>query len=283
MPPPRITTRVFVAFGVALALGSAAGCAPPSAVDRAQALVRQHREDEAVAALRTRLASHPDDLPARRLLVRVLALVGDLVSARVEVSELGKRLPADDPTPYLELGHALELTHRYDEALEAYDEASRAAPLSPEGPREAGMRCAHWGESDLARPRLDEALRRGAHDVDTWHALGVVRLNLGDDQGAEQAYRAAAGADPASATPWLGLATVGIVRGDAALALSAYDAVLERKPRFAAAELGRAWALARLGRMAEASQAIHRAQELGAPAENVARQRAALAADGGPP
>jgi cytochrome c-type biogenesis protein CcmH/NrfG len=283
MHPLRPATRIFVAAGVAFAAWLPVGCAPPGATERAQALVRQHREDEAVTALRTRLASHPEDVPARRLLVRVLALAGDLVSARAEVAELGKRLPADDPAPYIELGHALELTHRYDDALEAYDEASRTAPLSPVGPREAGMRSAHWGESELARPRLEEALRRGAHDVDTWHALGVVRLNLGDDRGAEEAYRAAAAADPASATPWLGLATVGVVRGDPALALSAYDAVLERKPRFAAAHLGRAWALARLGRKSEASQAIDRAQALGAPAENVARQRAALATQDGPP
>jgi cytochrome c-type biogenesis protein CcmH/NrfG len=264
-----------------LACGAPA-CAPPSAVARAQALVRQHREDEAVVTLRAQLGAHPDDLPARRLLVRVLALEGDLTAARAEVEALAKRLPEGDPAPYVELGHAFELSHRYDEALEAYDEASRASPASPVGPREGGVRAAHWGESALAAPRLEEAIRRGARDVEIWHALGVVRLDQGDDRGAEEAYRAAAAADPASATPWLGLATVGIVRGDPTLALSAYDAVLARKPRFAAAELGRAWALAKLGRSAEASDAIGKAEEMGAPAENVARQRAALAADGGP-
>jgi Flp pilus assembly protein TadD len=279
---PRTARCTLPVLCVAFAAYVSLACTPPSATDHAQALVRQHREDEAIATLRSRLASHADDVHARRLLVRVLALAGDLASARAEVAELGKRLPPDDPAPYLELGHALELAHRYDEALEAYDQASATAPLSPAGPREAGMRCAHWGESALARPRLEEAVRRGAHDVDTWHALGVVRLNLGGDRGAEDAYRAAAAVDPASPTPWLGLATVGVVRGDAALALSAYDALLARQPRFAAAELGRAWALAKLGRTADASRAIDRALELGAPAENAARQRAALAAEGGP-
>jgi len=280
--PPAAFRFAWVALVGCVVGACYAGCAPPSATDRAQALVRQHREDEAIVTLRNRLVSHPDDLLARRLLVRVLAVAGDLPSARTEVEELARRLPPQDSTPFLELGHALELMHRYDEALAAYDEASRAAPLSPDGPREAGMRSAHWGESEVARPRLEEALRRGASDAETWHALGVVRLNLGDDRGAEDAYRSAAAADPTSATPWIGVATVGIVRGDAALALSAYDAVLARKPRFAPAELGRAWALAKLGRLAEALQAIDRAEKLGAPAENVARQRAALAADGGP-
>jgi tetratricopeptide (TPR) repeat protein len=259
-------------------LGSLSACTPLSATARAQALVRQHREDEAVATLRRRLDAHPADEPARRLLIRVLAVTGDLVAARGEVAELAKRLPPNDPSPYIELGHALELTHGYDQALEAYDEAARVAPASPDGPREGGMRCARWGELEEARPRLEEALRRGAHDGDTWHTLGLVRLHLADYDGAVEAYRAGASADPKGAENWLGLATVGIVRGDPQLALEAYDQVLARSPRFAAAELGRAWALANLGRRDEAARALRDAEEMGAPARNVARQRAALAA-----
>jgi tetratricopeptide (TPR) repeat protein len=253
-------------------------CGPPSATLRAQALVREHREDEALATLRRRLDAHPEDVPARRLLIRVLGVTGDLVAARGEVAELAKRLPPNDPSPYIELGHALELTHRYDEALEAYDEAASVAPASPDGPREGGMRCARWGEIEEARPRLEEALRRGAHDAETWHTLGLVRLHLADFEGAVEAYRAGASADPNGAENWLGLATVGIVRGDPHLALEAYDQVLARSPRFASAELGRAWALANLGRKDEAAKALRRAEEMGAPASHVARQRAALAA-----
>jgi tetratricopeptide (TPR) repeat protein len=180
----------------------------------------------------------------------------------------------------VELGHALELAHRYEEALAEYDEAARAAPSSPVGPREGGMRCARWGEVEEARPRLEEAVRRGAGDAETWHTLGLVRLHLGDLAGAEEAYRAGAAADPRGAESWLGLATVGMVRGDARAVLDAYDQVIARRPRFAPAELGRAWALAKLGRTAEASRALDRAAELGAPADNVARLRAALAAGG---
>ena len=63
-------------------------------------------------------------------------------------------------------------------------------------------------------------------------------------------------------------------------ALEAYDQVLARRPRFASAMLGRAWALAKLGRRDEAQQALDQAEEMGAPAANVAAQRAALAAQG---
>ena len=138
------------------------------------------------------------------------------------------------------------------------------------------MRCARWGEAEEARPRLEEAVRRGANDVETWHTLGLVRLHLGDFAGAEEAYRAGTQADPKAAECWLGLATAAIAQGDAEKALAAYDQVLARRPRFASAELGRAWALAKLGRKDEAARALDHAQELGAPAENIAKQRAAL-------
>jgi tetratricopeptide (TPR) repeat protein len=253
-----------------------------NATVRAQSLVRQDRADEAIALLRKRLEAHPDDVAARRLLVRVLGAAGDIVGARAEVAELARRLPPDDPAPYLELGHALELTHSYDEALEAYDQAAAIAPGSPDGPREGGMRSARWGELEVSRPRLEEAVRRGARDEETWHTLGLVRLHLQDYDGAESAYRAGAAADPRGAECWLGLATVGIVRGDPRLALDAYDQVVARSPRFASAQLGRAWALAQLGRRGEAARALDRAQELGAPPAPIARQRASLSSDAGP-
>jgi tetratricopeptide (TPR) repeat protein len=256
-------------------------CVHASAVDRAQSLVRQHREEDAVASLRKDLAAHPDDVPARRLLVRLLGFTGDMNAARAETEELEKRLGADDPVPYVELGHALELAHRYDEALEAYDEAAGAAPASPAGPREGGLRAARWGEAEWAKPRLEEAVRRGANDAEIWHALGLVRLHLGDEAGAEQAYRSGTVAAPAAPECWLGLATVAVVRGDGAAALAAYDRLMELRPRFAAGQLGRAWALAKLGRKDEAAKALDLAEELGAPAAQLARQRSALRQGGG--
>ncbi len=234
-----------------------------------------HREAEAVATLRTHLAAHPDDIAARRLYVRVLAWSGDLEGAKREASELQQRMP-DDPVPWIELGHAFELAHRFDEALAAYDTAASVAPASSAGPREGGMRCARWGEAEEAEPRLAEAVRRGARDAETFHALGLVRVNLRDLDGAQEAYEQGLAADPKSSANLLGLATVAVVRDDPAGALAAYDRLLARKPGFAAGELGRAWALAKLGRKDEARQALDRAEQLGAPRTNVEKQRAAL-------
>ncbi|MBX3205763.1 MAG: tetratricopeptide repeat protein [Labilithrix sp.] len=255
----------------------AGGCAPLGPIERAQQLVRLHREREAIATLEGHLAKHPDDVPARRLYVRVLAFSGDIEGARREVAELEKRLPGD-PVPWIELGHAYELAHRFDEALAAYDTAASVAPSSPAGPREGGMRAARWGEAEEAIGRLEEATRRGARDAETFHVLGLARLNVRDLAGAEEAYRSGLAADPKSTENLLGLATVAVVRDDPAAALAAYDAIVLRKPSYAAAELGRAWALARLGRKGEAERALDRATELGAPAANVDKQRRAIRA-----
>jgi tetratricopeptide (TPR) repeat protein len=267
----------WVALGLAVALALGQGCATPTANERAMSLARQHREDEGIATLRGELVKHPGNLEARSLLIRLLAFKGDLNGARVEVAELQRRLPEGDPSAWIELGHAFELAHRFEEALGAYDTAASEAPRNPEGPREGGMRCARWGEVEEARPRLEEAVRRGAHDAETWHALGLVRLHMHDLDAAGEAYREGLKADPKALDNWLGLASVAVMKGDAPAALAAYDAILERRPSYGAAELGRAWALAKMGRSEDAKHALDHAEELGAPQLNIDKQRAALA------
>ena len=234
--------------------------------------------------LREELASHPENVKARRLLIRVLALTGDLGAVRREVEALSRQLGGADPLPYIELGHAYELAHDYEKALEMYDYATEMAPSDARGPREGGMRAAHWGEVEWARPRLEEAMRRGANDAPAWHALGLLRIHAGELDGAEQAYRAGLAIDGKAAECHLGLATVAALRGDPASALVEYDAILVQWPRFAPAHLGRAWALGRLGRKPEARDAIVAAEKLGGEARAIADARRSLeAAASGPP
>jgi len=252
---------------------SVSACSRPSAVEQARALTREHRDAEAVRILSQRLRDDPNDKAARGLLIRVLASQGNLGRARAEVDELQRRSPSDDPTPFIELGHAYELAHRFEEALAAYDEAAKIAPASSAGPREGGMRAAHWGEVEQARPRLEEAVARGAHDAETWHALGLVCVHLRDFPAAERAYRSGLAADRTGASNALGLATVAVMQNNPAAALSAYDTVLSRSPRYSPAELGRAWALIKLGRKNDARRALDHAVELGAPAAQIAKLR----------
>ena len=149
----------------------------PTALQRATSLAHDHREADAIRILRDELAKHPEDIKCRRLLIRVLALTGDLGAARREVEALSLQLGGADPVPYIELGHAYELAHEYEKALEMYDYAGEIAKTDPRGPREGGMRAAHWGEIEWARPRLEEAVGRGANDATLWHALGLLEAD----------------------------------------------------------------------------------------------------------
>jgi Flp pilus assembly protein TadD len=209
--------------------------------------------------------------------VRVHGLSGDLGRAEVEARVLAHELGPSSPIPWIELGAVLELAHRYDEALERYDQAAAVAPKDPVGPRTGGLRAARWGEHEEARPRLEEALRRDARDARVWHALGLVCLGLSDLPAADRAYRSGLAADPHALENRVGLATLALVAHDAGAALVQYDAILAARPKNGDAMLGRAWALAELGRLAEAEAALRAAASLGADRGVVRRQAHALA------
>ena len=235
------------------------------------------RADEASSLLRGYLAKHPRAVRERRLLVRVEAFRGQLGAAEAEVAVLARQLGAASPIPLVELGHALEVAHRYDEALAAYDRAAEVAPADALGPLTGGMRAARWGELDWAEPRLREALRRNPRDSAAWHAFGLVQLSLGNLAAAEQAYRSGLLADPEALENRVGLATLSISRGDLQAALVQYDAIVARRPKLADAQLGRSFALIGLGRYAEARVALDEAARLGGDPRVVSAQRKELA------
>lgn len=199
---------------------------------------------------------------------------GQTAAGVVELERLRDASP-NDPRAWIDLGHGYELQHRYDDALAAYDEAARVAPKDPRGPREGGLRCAKWGENEAARPRLEEAIRRGDDDPSTFHALGLVRLSLGDRKGAREAYLAGLKTPrgDADATCVLGLATLAVVESDAKEALRWYDELIKRRPNVPGAHLGRAWALATLGRFESADDAVQDAVSRGAEPADVAKMK----------
>jgi len=264
------------------ALGTAAqGCAfsHPEPMNQARMLVQKRRPAEAAQELEAFVRKHTgaDSVNERRLLIRVYASMGQLGRAQEQAEELAKVLGPASPVPWVELGYALELNHRYDEALEQYDRAAEVAPSDPLGPLTAGQRAARWGEAELAEPRLLEALRRNPRNAEAWHTLGLTRARLGNLDGAQGAYRSGLLADPQALGNRVGLATIALLRGDASAALAEYDALVAARPNFADAHLGRSWALMKLGRLDDAQRALDRAQELGASARPLGAQRRALA------
>lgn len=255
----------------------ACSAAAQSPMPRATMLVGKGRVDEASVLLRDYLAKHPHAVAERRLLIRVEAFRGQLGAARAEADNLARQLGPTSPIPLVELGHALEVAHRYDEALAAYDRAAELAPHDKLGPLTGGLRAARWGELDWAEPRLREAVRRDPKDPAAWHALGLVQLQQGNAVGAEQAYRFGLLADPEALENRVGLATLALARGDLGGALVQYDAIVARRPRFADAHLGRSYALIGLGRFSDAERALNEAAQLGADPNVVAAQRRELA------
>jgi len=241
-------------------------------------LVQKGRPAEAAQELEALLQRHPEAVSERRLLIRVYASMGQMAHAQEQAQALASVLGPASPVPWVELGYALELSHRYDEALEQYDRAAEVAPRDPLGPLTAGLRAARWGEPELAEPRLVEALRRDTRNAEAWHALGLARAGLGNLDGAAAAYRSGLRADPRALENHLGLATLAVLRGDASAALGEYDAIVSARPQFADAHLGRSWALMKLGRLDDAQRALDRAQELAASTRPLAAQRRALAA-----
>src|SRR5690606_7147240 len=119
------------------------------------------------------LEAYPDARDERRMLIRLYGSVGELDAAQAQTERLAGMLGGASPVPWVELGHAYELAHRYEEALGSYDRAAQVAPDDPLGPKQGGMRAARWGELALAEPRLVEALRRAPRDAEVWHALGL--------------------------------------------------------------------------------------------------------------
>jgi Flp pilus assembly protein TadD len=268
--------RSLLLLGYCAWLGACSGAAA-SPLSRATMLVDKGQAEQASQLLASYLQKHPSAIAERRLLIRVEASRGQLGAAQLQVELLEKQLGPHSPIPLVELGHALETGHRYDEALAAYDQAAEVAPTDALGPLTGGLRAARWGELELAEPRLREAVRRDRKDPAAWHALGLVQLSQGNLSGAEQAYRSGLLADPNALENRVGLATLALSHGDLSAALVQYDAIAARRPNLPDAQLGRSFALIGLQRFDEARRALDEAVRLGGDPRIIAAQRRELA------
>jgi Flp pilus assembly protein TadD len=251
--------------------------APPP-LQRATLLAERGHTAEAIQTLESHLRQHPEDRAERSLLVRLYGSAGNWEAAEDQTERLAERLPPDSPLPWLELGAAFELGHRYEEALSAYDRAASLAPGDSRGPKRGGMRAARWGELELAEPRLREAVRRAPSDAEAWHALGVVLVALGRLDAARQAYAAGIAADGQALENRLGLATVALRLNEPAAALAQYELLLEARPKFTDALLGKSWSLILMGEYGSAEAVLSEAERLGADRDSISRQRGVLGA-----
>jgi protein O-GlcNAc transferase len=192
-------------------------------------LLETGRFAESAARYREAIARAPDRVSARQGLGRVLLLAGDPASARQELSRAVEVQP-DSPEILLDLGRALEAIGQPEGAEDAYRRAIELAPGLPRARYALGTLLARRGRDEEARREI--ALYQKAFER-------------------EQRERFVKGARRAElALGWTDLAS-----GQSEKALAQF----ERHPDDPEALRGKAAALSRLARHAEAVTALERA------------------------
>jgi putative PEP-CTERM system TPR-repeat lipoprotein len=219
-----------VATSVLLAglLLTSAGCdffvSPEQRYQRAQALVAQGEYRHALVELKNALQKQGDLHDARVLLAEVALWLGDPSSAAVEL----QRVPAADAEAHPDLQIRIDLAmDRAEDVLTKL--AEPVAGLAPE-------------RASLYR--------------------GMALQKLGRNEEAEQAFEAAAQADPQMIEAQVGIAETQATRGATAQALERSGKLVEQHPQSALAWYAHGSILSRGGSNAEAKQALLRAREL---------------------
>ena len=237
-----------------------AACAPRNVRHGRAALARG---DFATATRRLEQAAEADPSnPDRwRELAKAHLLADSPARARHAFERLATLLP-HDPHPIVEIGFTYELQRRYDLALTTYLRAIDRAPSNAYPHRVTGTRLLRWGQSTEALPHLQRAVELDVAHAETWKALAMAHYHDSHLDEAERAFRTGQRHHPDHLGLRLGLAALLVNTGRHREALAAYDGVLTRAPRFAAAHVGRAILLHELGRQREAEAAFVRAVEV---------------------
>lgn len=135
-----------------------------------------------------------------------------------------------DTRAEIQRAETAERGRRHDEARAHYVRAIDSArdPDSAAFARhEYAETLVSWGELPEARSQLERAVAASPNDASTWHDLGLLRHNAGDDPGAITALTRAAELAPHDARPRTALAALYWKRGDRASAARTYRSLLE--------------------------------------------------------
>ena len=233
-------------------------------------LMREDRQDDAVALLKHKLEQQPDDLAARLTLGGLLLRTGKMDEAERQVRE-AVRLKPDSVGAVAALALLLKQTGRPDEGAAACDALVQRDPKSPRVLLCRAQYLLSTGKSSQAAQDLRAAVALKPNGGDLLVRLGDVARQLGGRQQAFTLYRQAAKADPAAR---LLLAEKLLAAGDPAMhaeAAAIAGSLLQENPGQAAAHVIKArLALARYDGLKEAEQQCRRAIEL-APGAAAAR------------
>ena len=165
---------------------------------------------------------------------------------------------------------------RYQEALEAYDEAEKGLPPDGETLRDHLAQALHalagdlmWPDktkSSVYHPEAVRILRRVTawqpENGDAWYRLGVALADAGQKEGAIDAYQKAIQLDEKLAYPWDRLGNVYRRQGRYDQAIAAYQKAIQLDEKFAHPWNGLGIVYADLGRYEEAIAAYQKAIQL---------------------
>jgi tetratricopeptide (TPR) repeat protein len=209
----------------------------------AQALMAEHRADEAIAAARRALAVDPSFADA-----------------------------------HVHLGHALAERREWREAEAHYAEAVRLNPRSAEAHNNWGALLADQKRYAEAEPHYVEALRLEPGYAEAKNNLGVAVMQRGDYARAAALFDEAIRLSPAYAEPYSNLGNLLTRQGKAAEAVERYVRALALKPAYAEVHFNLALALSQLGRREEAAAHAREALRLRPDLASLVRQAGLLPA-----
>lgn len=247
------------------------------------------RADAGRESLARAAALAPRDAAVHHDLGHALAMLGRFAEAAATWEEAGRIAPRM-ASAHANRGTALALLGRFADAASAFRAALRADPNHRDawlGHADSLLRAGQAAEAlsalDRARVRvgpdadfdvvralalratgdlpaaarlLDEIVASAPENAVAWGALGLARLDRGDDAGAADALARAEALDPALAETPFNLASAERRRDRLGAALAALDRAIERRPGFAAAHLHRGHVLVEQGRPVEADAAF---------------------------
>ena len=229
------------------------------------------REDQ-TRRLELALDLSPDDPFLMRSLGISLSLSGNDEEALLWFDQALERNPAD----FLAMrrkGVSLSRLGRHDEALMWFDNALEANPHDAASMRNLGVSLSKCGRNEEALAWFDKALAENPRDYAALRQKGVSYSMLGKLDKAVDCYDKALEINPSNSAALINKARTLIELQDYKAAVNVYDLLIASDPNNPYHLLEKAIALGKLGRPAEAADAVNQAYGLANPTETLRRGR----------
>jgi Flp pilus assembly protein TadD len=192
--------------------------------------------------------------------IDIAALPADAASAIAEAYAAAEQQP-DDPAIVGRLAMVLHAWEEWEPAAGTYRLAQTLAPREVRWWHLAGLLETRRGRHDQALRLFERAAALAPADRAVRLRVAEAKLETGDLQGSERLFADLARHEPTLPAAAYGLGRVAMARGEPESALRHFDEAIAAFPDFGAAHYGRALALRRLGRTAEAGEALQRQQQ----------------------